>query len=117
MTYLEPYGFLRFVIWGAWIWACSPYQKLNSISKRPLAHRISVWILILSMFGLFFWQSHLLNRKELDWPTTAFFMAMALAWALHFWSKVTEASEDEVKEIFGYCIGTSYFLRHQEGDR
>lgn len=109
LTFLQPYGFLRFLPWAGWLWAITPIHKVRRRRSTPILTQIAGWIAGISAFGIFFWQSHQLDRDELDIPTALCFGVLFVAWGLHSWQEIKEASDETVDEVFGHRLGASSF--------
>lgn len=115
LTYLQPYGFWRFLPWAGCLWAIIPIHKVRSKRLIPISTRIAGWLAVICALGIFFWQSHLIDRDGLDIPTTFCFGLLFVAWGLQSWTWINEAPDQMIDEVFGSCVGAA-LLRNQNAE-
>jgi len=109
LSFLQPYGLLRFLPLAGWFWAIAPISKVLKKRAPPILTQIAGWIAGICAFGIFFWQSRQLDRDGLDVPTTLCFGLLLVAWGLHSWQGIKDASDDTIDEVFEHCVGASSF--------
>lgn len=114
-TYLNPLNMWLFPALLTSALVMRPFNKIRN--NQPILSRVALWIGGAAVLGMIFWMSHLLDQDQLDAPSSIFFGMIFLATGIHHWSCVCEASDQEVDEVFGNCLGSSRFKIKNDSDQ
>lgn len=108
VVYLK-FSFYSQLLFGLWLWAGFPFAKIQykNIRQRPIWFQIVLWVTLIATAGTLIWSCW--KIEYLNLPLALAFGFLFLILGFSDWSSVLGATDSEVDEVFGSCLGAKVF--------